>query len=991
MKKSKIFRSAITLFTILGVTLPSGAVVAETLTSETATSQSAVSSSSEEKSSEEISATTSSSAEATTTSSAPVTAKAAKAADTVPVQLLGINDFHGALSTTGSYYGADGSKISGAGTAALLAGYFSQAENNFQSAHNNEGKSLRVQAGDMVGASPANSGLLQDQPTMRILNQMNFSVGTLGNHEFDEGLGEFNRILTGAKPDPSSGFYDIVTQYNNDYSQDQLKGGFDLVIANVKEKDSGKIPFGWTPYTVKNVGTEAEPINIGFIGVVTTEIPNLVLAQYHKDYTFSDPAEEIAKYSKELVGKGVNAIVVLGHTPSVQGAGESVSGETADIMNKVNQVDPDNSVDAFFAGHNHVYTNGVVGDTRIVQSTSQGKGYIDLQGEIDKTTKDFVSTPTATVSPVIPNNGVSPDTDVQGIVADADNRVKAVTEEKIGTADKAEDITRTVNELGESPVGNLVTDAQVYMANKKGEKVDFAITNNGGIRDDLKVKSDAAITWGAAQAVQPFGNIMQIVEMTGQQLKNVLNQQTFTYDEEKGQASGYYLQLSGLKYTVEKNPDSAAANPYVVKEMKKADGTAIDPNGTYKLIINDFLYGGGDGFSEFTKANLVGALDPDTETFISYIQDLEANGKKVSASVEGRKSLATTDPAKEETEKINAETTINAYREGDKALTGKTIPNGKVTVAPTTARALAQGTADNEGNFTLAVDQLGLKEGQEVTVMIAGEQGGEASFKVKVLPKATNPQEEETKRINNETEVDPLYEGEQYLTGKTIPNATVEAAVSEDATVASALLPVAVQAAEVPQKADANGEFKLDVQGLNLKEDDTVHLIVTGEAGGRGDFTVKVLGDHAAKETERLKKETKIANLYEGDTQLTGKTIPEATIDVSLEKSDAFALGKSDAKGTIILDIKALELTVGQKVTITITGPNGGKHVVEKTVLARPVPGNGNGGTTPSGTSWIDNTVGKVYPRTNEEKQPIVALIGMLVVGATGLIYFKRK
>lgn len=920
-----------------------------------------------------------------------MTAKAAKAADTVPVQLLGINDFHGALSTTGSYYGADGSKISGAGTAALLAGYFSQAENNFQTAHNNEGKSLRVQAGDMVGASPANSGLLQDQPTMRILNQMNFSVGTLGNHEFDEGLGEFNRILTGTKPDPASGFYDIVTQYNNDYSQDQLKGGFDLVIANVKEKDSGNIPFGWTPYTVKNVGTEAEPINIGFIGVVTTEIPNLVLAQYHKDYTFSDPAEEIAKYSKELVGKGVNAIVVLGHTPSVQGAGESVSGETADIMNKVNQVDPDNSVDAFFAGHNHVYTNGVVGDTRIVQSTSQGKGYIDLQGEIDKTTKDFVTTPTATVSPVIPNNGVSPDTGVQGIVADADNRVKAVTEEKIGTADKAEDITRTVNELGESPVGNLVTDAQVYMANKKGEKVDFAITNNGGIRDDLKVKSDAAITWGAAQAVQPFGNIMQIVEMTGQQLKNVLNQQTFNYDEEKGQASGYYLQLSGLKYTVEKNPDSAAANPYVVKEMKKADGTAIDPNGTYKLIINDFLYGGGDGFSEFTKANLVGALDPDTETFISYIQDLEANGKKVSARVEGRKSLATTDPAKEETEKINAETTINAYREGDKALTGKTIPNGKVTVAPTTARALAQGTADNEGNFTLPVDQLGLKEGQEVTVTIAGEQGGEASFKVKVLPKATNPQEEETKRINNETEVDPLYEGEQYLTGKTIPNATVEAAVSEDATVASALLPVAVQAAEVPQKADANGEFKLDVQGLNLKEGDKVHLAVTGEAGGRGDFTVEVLGDHAAKETERLKKETKIANLYEGDTQLTGKTIPEATIDVSLEKSDAFALGKSDAKGTIILDIKALELTVGQKVTITITGPNGGKHVVEKTVLARPVPGNGNGGTTPSGTSWIDNTVGKVYPRTNEEKQPIVALIGMLVVGATGLIYFKRK
>ncbi len=120
----------------------------------------------------------------------------------------------------------------------------------------------------------------------------------------------------------------------------------------------------------------AEPINIGFIGVVTTEIPNLVLAEHHKDYTFTDPAEEIVKYSKELVDQDVNAIVVLGHTPSVQGSGETVSGETAEIMNKVKQTDPDNSVDAFFAGHNHVYTNGVVGNTRIVQSTSQGKAIL---------------------------------------------------------------------------------------------------------------------------------------------------------------------------------------------------------------------------------------------------------------------------------------------------------------------------------------------------------------------------------------------------------------------------------------------------------------------------------------------------------------------------------------------------------------------------------------------------------------------------------------
>lgn len=598
-----------------------------------------------------------------------------------------------------------------------------------------------------------------------------------------------------------------------------------------------------------------------------------------------------------------------------------------------------------------------------------------MQGEYDPAKKDFVTTPKATVSAVDPTKGVAKDAAIEGIVSDADTRVAPVTGEKIGTAEKPEDITRTVNELGESPVGNLVTDAQVYMANKNGVPVDFAITNNGGIRDDLKVNSDASITWGAAQAVQPFGNIMQVVEMTGQQIKNVLNQQN-----EK-----YFLQVSGLKYTVEKNGTTS-----VVKEMKKADGTPIEADKTYKLIINDFLYGGGDGFSEFTNAKLTGALDPDTETFIGYIKDLEAKGEKVSAAIEGRKTLAATDPAKEETEKIKAETTFNDYREGDQALTGQTIPNGKVTITPAKARALAQGTADKDGKINMALDQLGLKEGQEVTVTIAGDNGGEASFIVKVLPKATDPVAEETKRIENETEVDDLYEGDQYLTGKTIPNATIEVAVEETAA-ANVIQPMAMQAeAAAPQKAGADGEFKLDVQALGLREGDQVHLMITGEKGGKGEFLVPVLGDTAAKETEQIKKMTKFANLYEGDTELTGKTIADATINVAVEKSEKFALGKSNEKGNVILDIKDLGLKKDQKVMITVIGPSGGKVVFEKTVLGRIVASNVDT-KTPSSTTWIDRSIGKVYPKTNDEKQPIFIVLGMIVLGTSGLIYFKRR
>ena len=270
LRKSSLVKSAITLFTVLGFTLPSGVAAVETINSEIASTQVSSGmtndSTSESKNETSNQVTESNSADEATVESSATPAKAPKNAATVPIQLLGINDFHGALSTTGTFTYPDKTTVSKAGSAALLAGYFNKAETDFK-AKNSEGKSLRVQAGDMVGASPANSGLLQDQPTMRILNQMNFAVGTLGNHEFDEGLGEFNRILTGAKPAADSDFLPIVKDYNEAFSQDELKGGFDLVIANVHEKD-GSIPYGWKPYTIKNVGTADKPINIGFIGVV---------------------------------------------------------------------------------------------------------------------------------------------------------------------------------------------------------------------------------------------------------------------------------------------------------------------------------------------------------------------------------------------------------------------------------------------------------------------------------------------------------------------------------------------------------------------------------------------------------------------------------------------------------------------------------------------------------------------------------------------------
>ena len=545
-------------------------------------------------------------------------------ADDLQVQFMGVNDFHGALEQTGTAR-LENETVKNAGTAPLLATYMNDSQKEFETENaGTPNASIRVQAGDMVGASPANSALLQDEPTVKVFNEMNFEYGTLGNHEFDEGLGEFNRIMKGEAPTPGQ-FNKIVDEYPHEASKQEI------VIANLVDKDTNKIPFDWKPYTIKEIPVNDKTVKVGFIGVVTTEFPNLVLRKNHEQYRVLDEAESIAKYARELNDQGVHAIAVLAHVAATSKNGVA-EGPAADMIKKLNQLYPENSVDLVFAGHNHQFTNGMVGNTLIVQGTSQGKAYSDVRGVLDTDTGDFVKAPTAKIIAVDPSKGKAKDAKVQAI-NEADETVKKVTEAKIGSAEKAENITRELNAQKESAVGDLVTAAQLDIAKKSGyPDIDFAFTNNGGIRADLVVKPDGTVTWGAAQAVQPFGNILQVVEITGDQIYKALDQQ---YDEKEL----FFLQMAGIKYTYTKPADATEENPYKVVKAYKADGTEIDRNKTYKAIINDFLYGGGDGFSVFRDTKLIGAINPDTEVFIQYIEDVNKAGKKLSASILGNKTF----------------------------------------------------------------------------------------------------------------------------------------------------------------------------------------------------------------------------------------------------------------------------------------------------------------------------------------------------------------
>ena len=356
----------------------------------------------------------------------------------------------------------------------------------------------------MVGASPANSALLQDEPTVKAFNEMNFEYGTLGYHEFDEGLGEFSRIMKGEAPEPGK-FNKIVDEYTHEASKQEV------VIANLVDKETNEIPFGWKPYTIKEIPVNGKTAEVGFIEVVTTEFPNLVLRKNHEQFHVLDEAESIAKYAKVLNAQGVHAIAVLAHVAATSKNGIA-KGPAADMIKKLNEIYPKNSVDLVFAGHNHQYTNGLAGKTLIVQGTSQGKAYSDVWAVLDTDTGDFVTTPTAKIIAVDSSKGKEKNTKLQVIIDNANETVKKVTEAKIGTAEKAENITAHM-----------------------------------------------------------------------------------------------------------------------------ADGTEIDRTKTYTAVFNDFLLGGGDGFSVFRDTKLIGALDPDTEVFIQYIQDMEKAGKKLTASILGNK------------------------------------------------------------------------------------------------------------------------------------------------------------------------------------------------------------------------------------------------------------------------------------------------------------------------------------------------------------------
>ncbi|WP_098895299.1 bifunctional UDP-sugar hydrolase/5'-nucleotidase [Streptomyces sp. t99] len=526
---------------------------------------------------------------------------------TVDVQLLSFNDLHGNLEPPAGSAGNVSETQPDGTVKAIPAGGVEYLATSLRTARKGNPYSVTAAGGDMVGASPLLSGLFHDEPTIEALNGLDLDVTAVGNHEFDEGATELARLQNGGCH-PVEGCYEKGKKFKG--------ADFPYLAANVTKEKTGKPLL--KPYTV----WKKNGVKIGFIGVTLEGTPDIVTANGVKGLKFHDEVETINKYARELDRKGVKSIVALIHEGGAPastsynydcdspGAGDGISGPIVDIAKGITP-----KVDALVTGHTHqAYVCTVPdpsGKPRMVTSASSfGKLYTDTTLTYDRRTNDIVRTSVKSANHIVTRD--QPKAPDMTRLIDRWNKLAAPIANKPQGWISA-DINGRGSTAPEKPLGNVIADAQLEglaQADKGGAEVAFM--NPGGIRADLVHKAsgsegDGVVTYGEAFTVQPFTNMMNVVDLTGAQLVTALQQQVSGPNE----ASPKILQVSkGLTYTLDLTKSGANR---VVAGTIKLNGEAIDPARTYRVAMNEFLAGGGDGFPALGQGTnkLVGASDLD--------------------------------------------------------------------------------------------------------------------------------------------------------------------------------------------------------------------------------------------------------------------------------------------------------------------------------------------------------------------------------------------
>jgi 5'-nucleotidase len=494
----------------------------------------------------------------------------------VDLQILAINDFHGNIATSSGSFG-------GTGRADYLAA-------NIQTAEDSADHSIFVSAGDLIGASPLISALFHDEPTIEAMNLLGLAINAVGNHEFDEGLDELLRMQVG-------GSHPVDGDLDGDYF---WGADFEFLAANVVEDATGDTIF--PAYTIR----EYQGVQVAFIGMTLEGTPTIVTPSGVAGLTFNNEVETVNALVPMLQQDNIEAIVVLLHEGGrsdggPNDCGSGLVGPIADITAQL-----DDAVDLVIAGHTNDEFVCEIDGKWVTMADNRGRLFTDIDVTLNRVTRDM----TIVEINNIPNlqDGVTPDPTVTALIDKYDDLSAPLANLVIGQI--TTDLIRISNAAGESALGDVIADAQLEATVSPGfGGAAVAFMNPGGIRDNFLFlgspagEGDGNVTFGEAFSVQPFNNNLVTMTLTGQQIHDLL--------EEQFAAPINILQVSnGFSYTWDA---SAAVGDRVDPASIMIGGGALDVAADYRVTVNNFLAGGGDGFSVLTLGTdlLIGEVDLD--------------------------------------------------------------------------------------------------------------------------------------------------------------------------------------------------------------------------------------------------------------------------------------------------------------------------------------------------------------------------------------------
>lgn len=521
--------------------------------------------------------------------------------------LLSINDFHGNIQpakptplmprvpdpVTGEV------KAQPAGGVAHLATALAQLK-----ARNPD--AVVVAGGDLIGASPLISNLLRDEPTLAAMSELGIAASALGNHELDAGLPELLRQARGECA-PSGCLWP------------NYKGpGFPYLGANVLDAATGK------PLLPTHVMKQAGALKVGIAGVATLDTPKVIVARAIKGIRFADEADTLNALVPQLKAEGAQVLVAVMHEGGVQGPGSSANDPTyacptltGRVQDIAKRLDPAYAI--IIGGHTHQAYTCKIDGRLVVQAGSYGGWITESRLKFDASGR--VTEATAVNHPVL-QSVYAPNAALAELVARAAALTEAARTKPVATLPRG--ATRFAKEPnGDAPLGNLIADSQLAYARKQGP-ADVAFMNPGGIRAELVVEAGKPTTMSDLLAIQPFGNDIVALTMTGQQLYDVLLRQL-----PKGDASPRMLQPSStLRYRWRAGADGSPQLGEIL-----INGEPLNRTRDYRVVVNNFLSEGGDAQTGFKHGRDRAVLGTDIDALVELLRD---NPKAVEQAAPGR-------------------------------------------------------------------------------------------------------------------------------------------------------------------------------------------------------------------------------------------------------------------------------------------------------------------------------------------------------------------